>query len=109
VPCIPGHGKITARPSFNRRPLEVDPLGKQEELYAEVAIQRLTLLSFKCGQGHEKGKGLLEGIASRKKPIFEGIRGVGDNTIISKCGFFNKKVMARHNKPRQSILSAGAE
>ncbi len=82
LPRIPGHGKVTARPSFNTRPLKVDTLGKQEELYAEAAIQLLTLLSFKCGQGHEEGKGLLEGIAASKKSIFEGIRRVGDNTIV---------------------------
>jgi hypothetical protein len=77
--------------------LEVDTLGKQEELYAEAAIQRLTLFSFKCGQGHEERKGLLEGIASRKKPIFEGIRGVGNNTVTIKRWCINKKVVASKN------------
>ena len=84
LPRIPGHGKVTARPACHARPLEVDPLWQQEEVDAEAAIQRLTVFSFKRCQGHQEGKGLLEFIAARKKPIFDGIRGVRDNTIISK-------------------------
>jgi hypothetical protein len=77
--------------------LEVDTLRQQEEVDAEAAIQLLTLFSFKRGQGHQEGKGLLEGIAASKKPIFEGIRGVCNNTIVSKCGFFTKKVVSSKN------------
>ena len=75
VPRIPSYGKIATRPACRTRPLEVDTLRQQEEVDAEAAIQRLTLFSFKCGQGHQEGKGLLEFIAARKKPIFDGIRG----------------------------------
>ena len=82
VPRIPGHGKVTARPACHARPLEVDPLWQQEEVDAEAAIQRLTVFSFKRCQGHQERKGLLEGIAASKKQIFEGIRGVGDHTIV---------------------------
>jgi hypothetical protein len=97
VPRIPGHGKITARPACHTRPLEVNPLWKKEEVDAEAAIQLLTLFSFQCGQGHEEGKGLLEGIAASKKSIFEGIRGVGDNTVKIKRWCINKKVVASKN------------
>jgi len=70
----------------------------------------LTLLSFQCGQGYEERKGLLECIAASKKPIFEGgIRGVGDNTIVRKYGFFNKKVVSRYHicaPTGEAVLSA---
>jgi len=77
--------------------LEVNTLRQQEEMDAEAAIQLLTIFSFKRCQGHQEGKGLLEFIAARKKPIFDGIRGVRDNTIVRKCRFVNQKVVARHN------------